>query len=97
MGDMTSSNPDVLPRKSNKQAVEVDIPDAEKVGFEEWLQSLWREKDAAMEKFLNTGSLVDDPTTELKIPLKLRNAGEVVNAYTFFAPALLFWALSKLR
>lgn len=97
LGDVTSSNPDVLPRNDAAQTVEVDVPDVEKAKFEEWVQNVWREKDVLMGKFLDTGSFVDDPATELEIPLKLRNTGEAVNAYTFFAPALVFWVLSKIR
>lgn len=96
LGDMSASNPAVLPTKGAGKAVEVDVPEAEKEEFEQWLRGVWREKDILIEKFLNTGSFVEDPRTEVHIPLKLRKKREVLNAYTFFAPAFIVWVMSKL-
>lgn len=95
LGDMTASNSGVLPGKTNAQAVEVDIPEAEKDKFEGWLWSVWREKDILITKFLDTGSFVDDKETELEIPLKLRYKREAVDTYTFYLPQLFRWVSGK--
>ncbi|KAI0335978.1 hypothetical protein GY45DRAFT_1291537 [Cubamyces sp. BRFM 1775] len=101
IGNVSSSDPSVLPNGSAKSAVEVEIPETEREAFEIWLRSLWREKDKLMGRFLETGSL-DAPTAagkpvEVNVPLRLRHGYEVLDAFCFFVPAVAGWAWSKLR
>lgn len=88
LGDMRTIRLNASRNKSKAEAVESDIPQAEKDQFEEWLRRLWREKDILMTKFLQTGSFVDDANTELIIPLKMRHNWEVLNAFCFVVPAI---------
>ncbi|KAI0361798.1 acyltransferase-domain-containing protein [Trametes cingulata] len=101
IGNISSSNPNVLPNGSAKSAVEVDIPEVEREAFELWLRNLWREKDKFIGRFLETGSL-DAPTVsgkpvEVEVPIQLRHRYEVLDAFCFFVPAVVGWACSKLR
>ncbi|KAI0639245.1 acyltransferase-domain-containing protein [Trametes polyzona] len=101
IGDVSASNPKVLPNGSAKSAVEVDIPEGEREAFEIWLRDLWREKDQLMGRFLETGSL-DAPAAsgkavEVEVPLRLKHRYEVLDAFCFFVPAVAGWAWSKLR
>jgi len=91
IGDIKSAHPD---NGNNNQ--EIEIPDAEKETFDLWLRSLWREKDKSMTKFLNTGSFVDDKSSVLEIPIKLRHNREILDAFCFFVPAFFGWLISKL-
>lgn len=97
LGDMSGSNPSVLPTGSDGKVVEIDVPEAEKEKFEEWLRSVWREKDILIAKFLETGSFVDDPQTQVEIPVALRRKRECLNAYTFFGHSLIIWILANFR
>ncbi|KAI0785985.1 acyltransferase-domain-containing protein [Abortiporus biennis] len=95
IGDISSMSSETLPNKSSK-SVEVEIPDIEKDKFDVWLRDLWREKDQRMSLFLATGSLVEDPKREVKIPLALRRKREVLDAFAFFIPAFIGWVYSHL-
>ena len=107
IGNISASNPDVLPNGSSKGAsVEVDIPQAEAEVFELWLRDLWREKDKLMTRFLETGYL--NPAAEqaatggstsagVVVPVRLRHSYEVLDAFCFFVPAVVGWAWSKVR
>ncbi|KAI0778024.1 acyltransferase-domain-containing protein [Trametes elegans] len=102
IGNVSSSNPSVLPNGSAKSAVEVDVPETEREAFEVWLRDLWREKDKLMGRFLATGSLdaptaLGDSPVEIEVPLRVRHRYEVLDAFCFFVPAILGWAWSKLR
>jgi len=83
---------DIKPINSNVEqrirAEEIDIPQAEKDQFEEWLRNVWREKDLLITKFLETESFVNDAKTQLVIPLKLRSIWEVLDAYVFVLPSI---------
>lgn len=96
LGNKTASKPLVLSDK-NTTAGEVDITDSEKDKFEEWLRSVWLQKDIIMTKFLETGSFIDDPKMEVVIPLELRSKYEVLDSYMFFLPSLLGWFADKFR
>ncbi|PCH33504.1 acyltransferase-domain-containing protein [Wolfiporia cocos MD-104 SS10] len=95
IGDTSAANPNVLPNGSAK-AQEIDIPETEREKFELWLRDLWREKDTLIANYLETGALVD-PAKQIEIPLQLRSKREVLDAFCFFMPAAVFWALWKLR
>ncbi|KAH9835707.1 acyltransferase-domain-containing protein [Rhodofomes roseus] len=98
IGEVSSTNPDVLPERSGKESVqEVDIPEKERDTFELWLRDLWREKDKLISKYLETGSMVDDYKEEVEIPLRLKRTREVFDAFCFFMPAAVFWAWRRFR
>ena len=72
----------------------------DKKAFDTWLQERWLEKDELMEKWyqcgqkrLGTGS---EGEQEVVIPLELRSAGEIMDAFCWFAPALAGYFLSRL-
>jgi Acyltransferase C-terminus len=89
LGNMNTTKPDVV---GDKRTEEADIPQVEKDHFEEWVRDIWREKDILITKFLETGSFVDDSKTELDIPLKVRSAWEVLDAFCFVVPGIARWA-----
>ena len=98
MGDMSATNPTVLPHSSHDERVqEVDIPEKERETFELWLRELWREKDKLISKYLETGSMIDDGKLTVEIPLRLKRTREVFDAFCFFTPVAVFWAWWKLR
>ncbi|EMD41741.1 hypothetical protein CERSUDRAFT_110317 [Gelatoporia subvermispora B] len=97
IGDISSSKPDNTPNgDSSKPSVEVDIPNEERDTFEVWLRDRWREKDALMSKYMDGGSFVE-AQEQVKIPLKLKQKREILNAFCFFIPAFFGWACSRLR
>ncbi|KAJ3557436.1 hypothetical protein NP233_g11742 [Leucocoprinus birnbaumii] len=97
IGDLSStmSSPDV----PEKGAVEVDIPAEEKENFDLWLRNLWREKDEAIAKYYETGTLetIPEGSTALDIPLKLRRKREILDAFCCFFPAGLAYLLGRAR
>ncbi|KXN89840.1 hypothetical protein AN958_04844 [Leucoagaricus sp. SymC.cos] len=97
IGDLSESvsNSDV----AAKNAVEIDIPTEEKENFDVWLQNLWREKDEAITKYYENGTLDtgSDVSTALDIPLKLRRRREVLDAFCFFFPAGVAYLLGRGR
>lgn len=104
IGDVSASDPAGLPSGAQRNgggggsaAVEVVVPERERVNFEEWLQKLWREKDALMSRFLESGSFAGKGQKEVEIPLRLRKIREYLDAYCFFGPAVACYAWSKLR
>ncbi|TFK57392.1 acyltransferase-domain-containing protein [Heliocybe sulcata] len=92
LGDLSSTNPKVLP---NGSAVEIDVPEAEKVAFEDWLRERWRDKDQLMAKYLDTGSFASQDVVE--VPVQLRSQREILDAFCFFMPAMLGWTWSKIK
>ena len=103
IGNISASNPDVLPNGSSKGAsVEVDIPQAEAEVFELWLRDLWREKDKLINRFLETGYLSaaaesNSGSATVTVPVQLKHTYEILDAFCFFVPAIFGWASSKLR
>lgn len=102
IGNVSASNPSLLPNGSAKSTVEVDIPETERDAFELWLRDLWREKDKLMGRFLDTGYLsaaAESGTSpaSLVVPVRLKHRYEVLDAFCFFVPAVCGWAWSKLR
>jgi len=97
LGDLSSTNPKLLPNGSGtKQAIEIDVPEAEKLAFEDWLREIWREKDQLMAKYLDTGSFVSSKDA-VEIPLELRSRREILDAFCFFMPATFGWTWTKIK
>ncbi|TFK83599.1 hypothetical protein K466DRAFT_498155 [Polyporus arcularius HHB13444] len=102
VGNVSASNPSVLPNGSATNTVEVDIPETEREAFELWLRDLWREKDKLMGRFLETGYLsaaAESGTSpaSVVVPVRLKHGYEVLDAFCFFVPAVVGWAWSKLH
>jgi hypothetical protein len=103
IGDVGASDPARLPEPSRQRpTVEVDVPDAEKVAFERWLRELWRAKDAALDRWHDTGSFASADAGEVgpgkvEIPLRLRSLQEKLDAFCFFLPALAWYVRAKVK
>lgn len=97
IGDLSSSVSSS--GEAAKGAVEVDIPAEEKEKFDVWLRDLWREKDEAITKYYENGTLdtITDGSTALDIPLKLRRKREILDAFCFFFPAGFAYLLRRAR
>ena len=50
-----------------------------------------------MERYLEKGSFVDDPSKQIEIPVAVRKKRDMLDAFCFFIPALLGWLFSKVR
>lgn len=72
IGDISGTNPNVLPQNKG-EAVETEVPEDEKEVFDGWLRNLWREKDAMMVRYLETGSFAEGEGEEVMIPVKLHS------------------------
>lgn len=102
IGDLSASDPSKLPHGTRKstspqsEAVETDIPQAEKERFDLWLRDLWRAKDEDMARYLKAGSFVPDESQQFEIPIALKRKREALDAFCFFVPAVLGWAFSRL-
>ena len=100
IGNISSSNPEILPNGSAHPAVEIEIPKAESDAFELWLRDLWREKDKLMSRFLETGYLSaaaeskSGPAT-VTVPVQLKHRYEILDAFGFFLPTVVGCASSK--
>ncbi|KAG7099415.1 hypothetical protein E1B28_001268 [Marasmius oreades] len=95
IGDLSTTNPSTLPGPSRERAVEVDVLEKEKVTFDLWLRELWTEKDKSISQFLDTGKF-SISTPPVEIPLRLRRNKEVFDAFCFFLPFALIYAVRKL-
>lgn len=102
IGDLSSANAAKLPTKGKADAtVESEVPESERDAFDVWLRELWMEKDASMDRFAATRSFVDEEKRKwrvgaLKVPVKLRNWSEVLDAYCLFLPAAAVgWMFSR--
>ncbi|KAF9454892.1 hypothetical protein P691DRAFT_799900 [Macrolepiota fuliginosa MF-IS2] len=97
IGDLSASvsNGDV----SAKNAVEVDVPAGEKESFDGWLRDLWRQKDEAITKYYETGTLdtVPEVSTAVDIPVQLRRNREILDSFGFFVPAGIAYVLGRGR
>lgn len=102
IGDLSATNSSVVPSeepqagKTHADAIEVDIPEAEKEKFDEWLRDLWRHKDDDIERYLNTGSFTSDPKEVLEIPVALKRKRDALDAFCFFVPAVVGWLFSRM-
>ncbi|KAI6031913.1 hypothetical protein BKA83DRAFT_4207224 [Pisolithus microcarpus] len=65
--------------------VESEVPEGERMRFDEWLRELWTCKDRYITRFL-----------DVQVPLKLQDKVQVVGAYCYFAPVAVAYAWSKL-
>jgi hypothetical protein len=77
--------------------IEVDVPERERVRFDEWLRNLWREKDAKFEEYHTKGGF-SSKVAAVEIPLRIRRKRDALNVVCYFAPvlfALSWWQLSK--
>lgn len=106
IGDLSGANARALPSGGSssgtgggagQEAVETDIPPAERDAFDLWLRTLWRTKDGDMERFLRDGAFVQDPAARIAVPVAVRRRRDVLDAFCFFVPALLGWLLAKLK
>ncbi|KAH7883775.1 acyltransferase-domain-containing protein [Phlebopus sp. FC_14] len=95
IGDVSTSDPAVIPNGPGENPIEVDIPDREKAVFDLWLRRLWTEKDEFITQFLTTESPAyrEKP---VEIPLALREKWEMADAFCFFAPAAVAYGWTKL-
>ena len=95
IGDLPATQPTptrVLNGSANDDVVEVDdIPPQEKAIFDEWLHSLWQEKDEFITKNLSSGHTSDK---FIEIPLRLLRKREHLDAFCFFIPAVAGYAWS---
>ena len=97
IGDLSATNPTTLPKSSeDKRTVEVEIPETEKAAFDLWLRELWAEKDESISRFYDTGRLCVSSSSPVEIPLKLRRSREVFDAFCFFLPVALVYAVREL-
>lgn len=83
IGDLTETEPsDIQP------TVEVDVPEVERVAFDGWLQSLWREKDASFDRYYATGSLAKaGEKGAIDLPVELRRTKDILDAFCLGIPA----------
>lgn len=94
VGDVSASNPNVLPQNKSK-AVETEVPEKEKEVFDRWLRDLWREKDSMMVRYLETGSFAEEGQKGVVIPVELRSKWEALKPFGFFIPDVVGWARGK--
>ncbi|KAI6158758.1 hypothetical protein EDD17DRAFT_1779270 [Pisolithus thermaeus] len=88
VGDISNCK---LTTMTNGQAasslVETEVPEGERVHFDEWLRELWACKDQYITRFSRT---------PVQVPLELQDKVQVAGAYCYFAPAVVAYAWSKL-
>jgi len=94
IGDISASNPNVLPQ-NKAGAIETEVPEDEKEVFDGWLKDLWREKDSMMVRYLETGSFAEEGEKEVVIPVKLRSKWEALTPFGFFIPDVVGWTRGK--
>jgi len=93
IGDISATNPNVLPQNKG-EAVETEVPEDEKEVFDGWLKDLWREKDVMMVRYLETGSFAQGGK-EVVIPVKLRSRWEALTPFGSLIPDAIGWARGK--
>jgi len=50
-------------------STEVEVPEHDRIAFDEWLRDLWREKDSNMEEYLSTGTFTSSKLNAIEILL----------------------------
>lgn len=80
---------------ADAHVIEVDVPERERVRFDEWLRELWRAKDEKIDEFHAKG-VFDSGARAIEIPVRLRRRREVLDAFCFFGPALVGYAWRRL-
>lgn len=83
--------------RPKEHTTEIDMPEMEREKFELWLRNLWQHKDTLIAKFLDTGSFVEQSRPQLEIPLQIRTSREILDAFCFCMPVVVFLAWLKLR
>jgi len=79
-------------------SAEVDVPDEERDAFDLWLQQLWREKDATIERYYETGSLAKaGEKGSIEFPVELKRTKDILDAFCLGLPAALVYSWRKLR
>ncbi|KAH9946827.1 acyltransferase-domain-containing protein [Amylocystis lapponica] len=96
IGDVSATNPKVLPNGSGNSPMEVEIPEAEREKFDVWLREIWRGKDVLIQKYLDSGSFVDGSQKRFEIPLRLQHKREALDAFYFVVPGTVAWGWTKL-
>ncbi|KAJ3499649.1 hypothetical protein NLJ89_g10079 [Agrocybe chaxingu] len=84
IGDLADASGARSPDLKARRIVEVDIPSEEKEVFDVWLRKLWQEKDEAIDRYFETGTLGSEDSPIVEIPLKLRRKREILDAFCFF-------------
>jgi len=94
IGDISGTNPKAEPNGSARDTVEIDVPEHEREVFDLWVRKLWTDKDEFITRFHATESGVLARRTTIDIPLGLKSAREIPNAFCFFVPtvAVFLWA-----
>jgi len=84
---------------SNGQMLGVDVPEDERQTFDVWLRNRWTEKDQLIQRFHDTGSFSSSlgKYPEIIIPLQLRHRREVLDAFSFFIPAIVGYAWAQFQ
>ncbi|KAH8110656.1 acyltransferase-domain-containing protein [Phellopilus nigrolimitatus] len=89
--------------------VEAAVPEAERAAFEAWLRALWRVKDETLDAFYRSGArrakeeggnaerAFGSAAPPVEVPVALRSAGEALDAFCFFGPALAGWVARRVR
>ncbi|KAG1885690.1 acyltransferase-domain-containing protein [Suillus subluteus] len=77
IGDISGTNPAVIPNGSNHEPVEVDFPDQEKTVFDEWLRRLWMDKDEFITTFHRSDCFPSGHPGAVEIPLELGSKREI--------------------
>jgi hypothetical protein len=94
IGDISASNPGIIPNGSGQSAVDVDFPESEKMIFDVWLRRLWGDKDEYITEFLERHPTPNGQRA-VEIPLELRNKSEIARAFCFFLPAVVTYGCKK--
>jgi lysocardiolipin and lysophospholipid acyltransferase len=84
-------------RDKDRTPVEIPVPEKERRAFEEWLRTIWREKDELFEHYYVTGRFAVEGQKEVIIPVKLRGVKQYMDAFCFFAPVVVWRVVAKLR
>jgi hypothetical protein len=84
---------------SNGQMLGVDVQEDERQTFDVWLRNRWTEKDQFIQRFHDTGSFSSslDKYPEIIVPLQLRHRREVLDAFSFFIPAIVGYAWAQFQ
>lgn len=82
---------------TSRNAFDDEIPELDKTKFDLWLRELWREKDQSITRFFESGRFSSKQLPVYKIPLKLRNYREFLDAFGLLLPTIVahFWGKVK--
>ncbi|KAI5991617.1 acyltransferase-domain-containing protein [Pisolithus albus] len=95
IGDVPKCKPTNMANgRGASSLVETEVPEGERIRFDEWLRELWTCKDRYITRFLDGDASVAQ--SSVLVPLKLQDKVQVASAYCYFAPAVVAYAWSKL-